>query len=1019
MKQKLNLRFFMTLVIGIFVSVNALAQDIIVKGHVKDDQGEDVTGATVRVKGTSAGVVTDIYGNFTLKAKKGATIAVSFIGYISQEVKAAQNLNIVLKEDAKLLNETVVVGYGSVKKNDLTGSVVAIKPDEMTKGITTSMQDMLTGKISGVSVISNGGDPSASSSIRIRGGASLNASNDPLIVIDGLAMDNNGVQGLGNPLSMVNPDDIETITVLKDASSTAIYGSRGSNGVIIITTKKGTIGKKPKITYNGNVSVATPRKTYELLSGDEFRTYAKSLVEAGTLSDAAYSQLGTANTDWQDQIYRTAVSTDHQVGISGSLPHMPYRVSLGYTNKNGIAEVSNFERFTGSVNLNPSLLDDHLTMNVNAKYMHGKNTWADYAIFGNAVSADPTQDVYNSSYETTGGYWQNLITNAPTKLTDWTNPVTNTNTAQNPKALLENFHRTSKSNVFIGNIEADYKIHGFEDLRIHGNISGDYSEGNDPTNISPYSYSNNYYGYTGLKESYKYNLSGNIYVDYSHEWEDVQSIDVMVGTEEQHFHRNFWEVGGGNYVGTQLVPSESNYYSPQLKSETQHIYVSTVLSYFGRLNYSLYDKYLLTATLRNDRSSFFSKEKRSGWFPSVALAWKINEEAFLKDNEVLTNLKLRLGWGKTGQQALPDDLVGYFAPRYVISDSYAQYALGDKNYYTVRPETYNKNLTWEKTATWNAGIDYGFLNGRIDGSLEYYYRKTTDLLSQVSIGPMVNFGNYMWTNFGDLSNHGIEFNINAHPIVTKDFSWSINYNVSYNKNEITKLNLGSGQNYVLTGSSISAGLSNQVMAHKEGYAANSFYVYQQVYDDNGKPIEGQFVDRNGDGKITADDKYIYNHAAGDVLMGMTNKFIYKNWDFSFTLRASLNNYVYYDFLSNKANVSAAGIYSNSAFSNTTAEAINLGFQGKKDYYLSDYFVRNASFLRCDNITLGYSFDRLFETANYHGVGGRVYFLVQNPFVITKYKGLDPEVSASKDNVGIDKNLYPRPTTFMLGVSLNF
>ncbi len=1006
MKQKLNLRFLMTLLIGVFVSVSAFAQNITVKGNVKDTTGEPVFSAAVKVKGTGTGCVTDLNGNFTLSVARNAVLEISFMGYKTQEVKAAPSLIVILQDDNRLLNEQMVIGYAKVKKSDMTGSVAAIKPDEMSKGITTSAQDMLTGKIAGVSVISDGGTPGGGASIRIRGGSSLSASNDPLIVIDGLAMDNNGVQGLANPLSMVNPEDIESMSVLKDASATAIYGSRASNGVIIITTKKGKKGSAPKVNYNGNVSIASPRKTYDLLSGNEFRAYAATLG----FSDAVLGTLGTANTDWQDEIYRTAVSTDHQVSVAGATKNLPYRVSVGYTDNNGIAKTSNYQRFTGSLNLSPTFLDDHLSVNFNAKYMYAHNRYVDGGVFGAAIDQDPTQPVYADQYAT-GGYWQ--ITTGDFSKAGWANPITNTNTPQNPYALIKNMYDRANVNSLIGNLEVDYKIHGFEDLRIHASVGADYSEGRQLTDVSPYSYSNNYYGWTGVRQSYKYNLQGNIYADYSHNFDDVHNVDFMIGTEEQHFNRKTYNYGGGNYLGDVLVTDASAYYSPTLRSEQEHEYTNTLVSYFARLNYGLLDKYLLTATIRNDNSSRFAKGHRAGWFPSVALAWKINQENFLKDVSALDELKLRLNWGITGQQNIGNDF--YYLPRYVASDQYARYSLGQETYYTIRPEVYNPNLKWEKTATWGAGLDYSFLNGRVEGSIDYYYRKTSDLISTVSVASGTNFGNYLTKNIGDLSNHGIEFNINARPVVTKDFSWTISYNVGWNKNKITHLEGTGGNDYFLTGNTISPGLSNQVMVNKVGYAANSFYVYQQVYDADGNPIEGQFVDRNGNGQIDPDDKYVYKHAAGDVLMGMTNKFIWKNWDFSFTMRASFNNYLYYDFLANKAN--GSNRYANSAWNNTSPEAVKLGFEGKTDYYMSDYFIRNASFLRVDNITLGYSFNGLGATGKYNGIGGRVYVLVQNPFVFTKYKGLDPEVSMN--HAGVDNGIYPRPTTYMLGLSLNF
>lgn len=1005
MKQKLNLRFCMTLLMGIFMSVSAFAQNITVRGNVKDNLGE-VVGATVLQKGTSNGCTTDLNGDFTLSVPRGATLVISFVGYVTQEVTAAPTLNIFLQEDTKLLNEQIVVGYAKVKKGDMTGAVAAIKPDEMSKGVTTSAQDMLVGKIAGVSVISDGGTPGGGSSIRIRGGSSLSASNDPLIVIDGLAMDNNGVQGLANPLAMVNPEDIESFSVLKDASATAIYGSRASNGVIIITTKKGKKGSGVKVTYNGNISIKSPRKTYDVLSGDEFRAYARTL----NYGEAALAQLGTANTDWQDEIYRTVVSTDHQLSVTGATKNLPYRVSAGYTNDNGIIETSNYQRFTSSVNLSPTFLDDHLAFNMNAKYMYARYRFVNGGVIGTSIDQDPTQPIYADQYAT-GGYWQ--ITTGDYSKDGWVAPVTNTNTPQNPVALYKNEYGRAYVNTLLGNLDVDYKIHGFEDLRIHASVGADYSEGRQLTDISPYSYGNNYYGWTGVSQSYKYNLQGNIYANYTHNFEDVHNIDVMVGMEEQHFNRKTYNYGGGNYLGDVLVTDESAYHSPTLRSEQEHEYTNTLVSYFARFNYGLLDRYLLTATLRNDNSSRFAKGNRAGWFPSAAVAWKINQEDFMKNASSLDELKLRLGWGVTGQQNIGYDF--YYLPRYIVSDQYGQYAIGNKNYYTIRPEMYNKDLKWEKTVTWNAGLDYSFLNGRIEGSLEYYYRKTSDLISTVSVASGIGFGNYKTMNIGDLTNHGIEFNINARPVVTKDFSWTVNYNVGWNKNKITKLTGTGGSNFFLTGNSVSAGLSNNVMANMEGFALNSFYVYQQVYDESGRPIEGLFVDRNGDGTINADDKYIYKHAAGDVLMGMTNKFIWKNWDFSFTFRASIGNYVYNDFLANKCN--GANRYANGAWNNTTQDAIALGFTGKSDYYMSDYFVENASFVRCDNITLGYSFKGLGAAGKYSGVGGRVYVLVQNPFVITNYKGLDPELSAN--NAGVDRTLYPRPITYMLGLNLNF
>ena len=990
------LRRALLVVIGVMGMMSVYAQQVAVKGVVRDAaDNSPIPGVSVVVKSTTKGTITEFDGNFSLSVNQGDVLVFSFIGYATQELTASASMNVSLAADAQELDDVVVIGYGVAKKNDMTGSVTAIKPDEMTKGITTSAQDMMVGKIAGVNVTTNGGTPGGGATIRVRGGSSLSASNDPLIVIDGLAMDNNGVQGLSNGLSMVNPDDIETLTVLKDASATAIYGSRASNGVIIITTKKGKVGK-PQIAYSGNVSVATPRKLYEVLDGNEYRELVQS-----TGNESAIALLGDANTDWQDEIYRLALSTDHNVSISGATSFMPYRFSVGYTCENGIVETSKFQRFTAALNVAPKFLEEHLGVNLNAKYMYAKNRYADGGVFGAAIEMDPTQPVKADGYETTGGYWQSLVSTTDFGA-DWTT-TTNTNTPQNPVALLNLKDDEAKAHSFIGNLEVDYKLHGLEDLRIHANIGGDYSEGRQETVISPYAYSNNFYGYEGISQSYKYNLQGTAYLQYAHEFEN-QNLDVMAGAEEQHFHRVTFSEGQG------WNPLTEEAYSPSLRSETKHIYRNSLVSYFGRLNYTLLDRYLLTFTVRWDGSSRFAEDNQWGTFPSAAFGWKIKEESFLKDSEVVSDLKLRLGWGKTGQQDIGYDF--YYSPRYVVSDQYAQYTLGQETYYTSRPEVYNDKLQWETTTTYNVGLDYSFLNGRISGALDYYYRETEDLISTVSVASGTNFGNYVTKNIGSLSNTGVEFSIDARPVVNNNFTWQVTYNTGWNKNKIEEL--ADGVDFFLTGSSISAGLSNQVQANKVGEASNAFYVYQQVYDASGKPLEGVYVDRNGDGTINADDKYIYKKPTADVTMGMTNKFLIKNFDFSFTLRASLNNYLYYDFLSNKANTSDSGLLGNGALHNTTKEALDLGFQGKTDYYMSDYFIRNASFLRCDNITLGYSFNKLFSTGSYKGVNGRVYATVQNPFVITKYDGLDPEISS-----GVDSGVYPRPTTYLIGLSLNF
>ena len=1007
MKKSLRLKALLTLLVGLFLSIGAFAQQIAVKGHVKDTTGEPVIGANVLVKGTTNGTITDFDGNFMLNVPKDAILSVSFVGYKSAEVKAASTVMVTLEDDSQVLDAVVVIGYGSVKKNDMTGSVTAIKPDKLNKGLITNAQDMMTGKIAGVSVISKGGAPGEGATIRIRGGSSLTAENDPLIVIDGLAMDNKGVKGLANPLSMVNPNDIESFTVLKDASATAIYGSRASNGVIIITTKKGQAGARPTISYDGNVSVSTVKSTVDVMDGDQFRSFIKDIW--GEDSEA-YSKLGNANTDWQKEIFRPAVSTDHNLTISGGLKNMPYRVSFGYTNQNGIVKTSKFERYTASVSLAPSFFEDHLKINANLKGMIAKNRYADGGAVGSAVSFDPTQSVrsddpYHQYYF--DGYFQ-WNTDASSLNDDTWKRTFNGNAPGNPVALLEEKDDRAISKSLIGNLELDYKFHFLPDLHAHVNGGMDLSTGKQYTDVSPYSSTNNYYGSYGWEQKDKYNLSLNAYLQYSKDFTDKHRFDVMAGYEWQHFHDTSDQEYWGLYpLSNNVVENRGQRYNNTSSGSATESYL---VSFFGRVNYTLLDRYLFTATVRQDGSSRFHKNNRWGLFPSFALGWKLKEEAFLKDVDVLSDLKLRLGYGITGQQNINSGDYPYLAVYETNKDGAYYPILGEGT--TYRPNAYNPDLKWEKTNTYNVGLDFGFLNNRINGAVDYYYRKTTDLLNSVFVSAGTNFKNKVLSNVGSLENSGIEFSINSKPVVTTDWTWDLGFNITYNKNEITKLTTGDSENYyVAAGDNIGGGRDMKAMAHAVGHPASSFYVYQQVYDENGKPIENEFVDRNGDGTINGDDRYFYKKPTADVLMGLTSRLSYKSWDFSFSLRASLNNYVYNSVEAGGSDCNPTSVYSFGALNNRPLMGVANNIQSKNDNtLLSDYFVQNASFMKCDNITLGYSFKKLFGAP----IGGRVYAAVQNVFTITKYKGLDPEVEK-----GLDNNIYPRPLTTLIGLSLNF
>lgn len=1027
-KIKLPLRA-LTLASGLLLTVSSFAQTNAVKGHVKDASGEPIMGATITVNGKAVGI-TDMDGNFSVDAAPGAKITFTYLGMTPQTVKASSNMNITLEDDSKALNEVVVIGYGVAKKSDLTGSVTAIKPDSKNKGVVVNAQDMLTGKVAGVNITSNDGTPGGGAKIRVRGGSSLNASNDPLIVIDGLAMDNDGVKGLSNLLSVVNPQDIESFSVLKDASATAIYGSRGSNGVIIITTKKGRKGQKPTVSYSGSITISEKKNTIDVLNADEFRATVEKLY--GKDSEA-YSALGTANTNWQDLIYRTAISHDHNITVSGAAKSLPYRVSVGYTDQQGIVKTSDFKRATASLNLNPSFFQDHLTLNLNAKGMYARTLYTDGSVVSAAVRMDPTQDPYNFTSEyhknqlrdkdgnslldqtlkNYGGYFQ---WSKKAEYGDNTWPFTYDSTTQmpNPLSLLDQGSQIAHSRSFIGSADIDYKVHGFEDLRLHATLGADISKGRQSQSFATSCTNALYYGSYGGEEILKRNLSLSAYAQYYKDFNKIHHFDIMAGYEWQHF----WRSKNNDYVGyypetnndASLAGTERPHTPYSEKSE------SYLVSFFGRANYTLLDRYFLTATVRDDGSSRF--KEHWAWFPSFAFAWKANEEAFLKNADWLSDLKLRLGYGKTGQQA--GSIGDYeWIPSYAIST-------GTNGFYPVtgtgelyRPNNYRPDLKWETTSTYNVGLDWGIMDQRLSGSVDWYYRKTTDLLNYAPLSSMAGYKNQAWQNIGSLKNTGVEAAITWRAIQTKDWFWTMTYNFTYNKNEITDLNGVSenGAPVVNTNIKVGDGSGAYLQANQVGYAMNSYYVYQQVYDKNGNPIENCVVDRNGDGKINESDKYLYKSPAAPVTMGFSSRLEYKNWDFGFSLRASIGNYVYNNVEQSMSNMNTGEWFSNSLkyFSNRMKSTVERNWQTYEiTSKLSDYYVKNASFLKCDNITLGYSFNNLFKSSGWHGLSGRAYATASNVFTITNYDGLDPEVGDGNDN-----NLYPRPFSVVVGLSLNF
>jgi iron complex outermembrane receptor protein len=964
------------LILGLFLSVGAFAQ-IEVKGHVKDAAGEDIIGATVRVEGTQTATVSDFDGNFVLKAKEGATLVVSYVGYQNATVKAAPTVEVTLQDDATVLQDVVVIGYGTVRKSDATGSVMSVEADQLNKGLATSPADLLQGKTPGVQIVSTSGAPGASSKIRIRGGSSLSASNDPLIVIDGLPISSTEISG-GDMLNTINPNDIESFSILKDASATAIYGSRASNGVILITTKKGKAGSKPRINVDMSGTFKTVAKKVDVLSADAFREFF--MANYGTNADAV-AALGNANTNWQDEIYRNTFAEEINASVSGGYVSgnkvfkMPYRVSAGFLNNDGNLKTTGMSRGNFGFNLTPTLFDDRLTINLNGKGVFTHNKFADEGAIGSAIQYNPLKPVDNK--------WES-------------NGAPNTMSTLNPVFQLNEQHKSSYVRRFVGNAQFDYKFKFLDGLRANLNLGLDIST-TSGWNISDYqsevSYHNKVENGTGLWEKYtqlRRDQTLEFYLAHAKELKEINSrFDVLAGYSWQHFYNKTTNEKKSNDGNNKYL-----YGDPTLfKTE------SYLISFYGRLNYTFMDRYLLTFTIRDDGTSRFQNNKW-GVFPSAALAWRISEENFMKNVDWLSNLKLRLGWGITGQQNINQGDYPSIAT-YHTNQHGSLYMFGNNVIIPITPKGYASQIKWEETTTYNIGLDFGFLGNRINGSIDVYMRKTKDLLNKVPVASGTNLTNYLLTNVGDMENKGIEGALNVVPIEQKDLRWEIGFNIAYNKNKITRLTASDDPSYPgVEDGGISGGVGNKIQIQKVGNPMNSFYVLQQVYDETGKPLEGIYVDRNHDGQITDDDRYVYYKPDPDVIIGLNTELSYKKWTLSAAFRSFLGNYVYNNVASNTE--MKADMWTNNFICNRVSTAPYSNF--KQAQYKSDYYVQNASFLKLDKITLAYNIAPWV----------RVNFTAQNVFTITKYDGVDPEVAN-----GIDNNMYPRSRNFILGASFNF
>lgn len=984
MVKQLRTRLLLLFAAICFGTISAFAQSGAVTGTVTD-AGDRTTlpGATIVVKGTVMGTVTDINGKYSINVDPNTTLVFSFIGYESQELLVQPNtvVNVALVSQVTALSELVVIGYGVQKKGDLTGSVSVVSSKDFNKGNITTPQELLVGKSAGVVITSSGGAPGSGSTIRIRGGSSLNASNDPLIIIDGVPIDNNNVSGSSNFLSFVNPNDIETFSVLKDASATAIYGSRASNGVILITTKKGSAGLPMKLTYNGSVSLSAPTKFMDVYSGDQIRQIA--FDHQDIFGVESYNALGNENTNWQKEIYRTAVSHDHNVSLTGAFKALPYRVSVGYTDQNGILENTDMQRVTGAVSLTPSLLNDDLKISINAKGMSTDNNFGDAGAVGSSVNMDPSHPVMDGN-EASAGYFQ------------WSNYGANLGTP-NPVEQLMAVDNRSTVNRFIGNAQFDYRMPFLKDLRANLNLATDItkSEGhNNRPYTSPSTLTSPYWGRVNSYDGKNTNSLLDFYMNYTKYFESIRSrFDVTAGYSWQHFQLESSSETFGYHTPDQPYQSESS----------SSINENFLVSFFGRLNYTLMDKYLLTFTLRDDGSSRFSEDNQWGRFPAAAFAWKINEEEILKNVDVLSDLKLRLGWGVTGQQ----DIGSYYPymATYVESSEGSYYYINGEYLPTLRPNAYDPDIKWEETTTQNIGLDFGFFNDRLSGTFDLYKRVTNDLLSQITIPTGSNFSNTLLTNVGSLENKGAEFALNLIPISKEETSLHIGFNLTYNENKITKLLISDDPDFI--GVLYGDAFTGQKQVTRVGYPAYSFFVNQQVYDANGNPIEGLYTDLSGEGgAVNGDneDKYIYHNPAPDYSLGLSARFNYKNFDISASSRANIGNYVYNQVA---AGASYDQMYQIGYWRNQATFLSETNFV--KRQFTSDYFVENASFFKLDNVSVGYKFEKIAGKMNAY-----LNFTVQNVFTITNYSGIDPEV-----NGGIDNNFYPRPRTFMLGISLSY
>jgi len=964
---------------------HAQTPTFVVRGTVTTDKGAPIEGASVIIAGTAKGAVSDSKGAFTIPAPANATLLITYVGFDTARIQAQATVSVTLHPGTGALNDVIVIGYGTQKRKDLTGSLAVVTEKDFQGGQITTPEQLIAGKVAGVSITSNGGSPGSGSVIRIRGIVSLSASNDPLVVVDGLPFSGNGIAGASNALSLVNPNDIASFPVLKDASATAIYGSRASNGVILITTKKGKQGP-PVVNFGTQISVGKLIKEEDVMSAAQFRHFVDSLGTGLYNGTPFKNLLGTANTDWQKQIFQSAVSTDNNLNITGAMGRIPYRISAGYLNQQGIVRTDNLQRYSGSISLTPHFLNDALKVELN---LHGAVLQSQFANSGAAISSalyfDPTQPVHAKSPY--GNFYEWSTIDAGTGAT-----TLNKLAPRNPVALLDLYNNHGTVQRSFGNLALDYALPRIPGLHANLNLGYDVAHGNGIVQVPAYAAQN--YLDTGMNNKYKgtfQNVVGEFYLNYLRDLTAIKSnINVIAGYGYYNNLTTNWNYPGIRANGDTIPGSTPLYATSPAEN--------TLISYYGRLIYTFNNKYILSGSIRTDGSSRFSPSTRWGTFPSGAFTWRIAQENFLRDSRVLSNLNLRLSYGITGNQ---DGIANYsYLPVYGLSDNTSMFQFGNTYYNMASPSAYDANIKWEQTATWNGGLDYGFLNNRITGAIDLYYKKTTNLLNTVPVPAGSNFSSYLLVNVGDMTNKGVEFAISVNPVRNRDWNWNVNFNIAYNVNKITRLTATQDTTYV------GAVQSNNVQINSVGYSALSFYVYHQEYDKAGKPIEGVYKDINGDGIINTQDLYHYKSPFPPYILGFSTDVRYKKWTISTVLRANIGNYIYNGLATNAIQ---ANIFNPLGYlANTLSAVLTTPF-----YYSnpqSDYYIQNASFLKMDNLGLSYNVGHVFRNA----ANLRVNANCQNVFTITKYTGQDPELYG-----GIDNSFYPRPRTYVLGVNLQF